>query len=61
MHPITLGIRFALDIHRKINGAHGAVAEFFVNQLLESGAVNIHQFKAELRFIACLCFATLNL
>ena len=31
-YAIAFRVRFALDIHMKINRAHDAVAKFFVNQ-----------------------------
>jgi hypothetical protein len=42
IHPIPLRIRLAHDVHREVDRAHDAVAEFLVDQFLDRQAVHIH-------------------
>ena len=44
IHPISLEIRLPHDVHRKINRAHDAVAERFVNKFLDRCAVGADDF-----------------
>ena len=39
-HPVAIWVIHFLDIHRKIDRAHDAIAELFVNQLFDCLAVN---------------------
>jgi hypothetical protein len=43
-HPVAFGVGFALDVHGKVDGAHDAVAELFMDQLLDAAAIHADQF-----------------
>jgi hypothetical protein len=40
VHAVTLGVRLAHDVHAEVDGAHDAVAELFMDEFLDGGAVD---------------------
>ena len=56
-HPVTLGIGLALQVHVEIDGAHDAVAEFFVDQGFEGGAVDVKDGSFKVGTILALTMA----
>jgi pyruvate/2-oxoglutarate dehydrogenase complex dihydrolipoamide dehydrogenase (E3) component len=40
VHAVALGVGLAHDVHAEVDGAHDAVAELFVDQFLDGGAVH---------------------
>ncbi len=43
MHAVALGVGLAGEVHLEVDGAHDAVAELLVDQLLEGRAVNVDE------------------
>ena len=43
LDPVAFRVGLALDRHVEVDGAHDAVAEFLLDQLLPGRAVDLHQ------------------